>query len=202
MPEPSKEKWVEETKIFYNKTNFPNCLGAIDGKHIRCKAPNNSGSLFFNFKKYFSIVLIAIADDNLCFITIDVGAFGKESDSNIFKECPLGKKLYSGQLELPKPAILPNTNDCPQPYVFIGDEAFALHSNLLRPYPGRNLNNTRRIFNYRLSRARRTVECTFGVLANKWRVLHTTFTSWSQFYRWHYQSMLYFTQLCATKRWL
>ncbi|CAI6352960.1 unnamed protein product [Macrosiphum euphorbiae] len=43
----------------------------------------------------------------------------------------------------------------------------------LRPYPGRGLTNTRRIFNYRLSRARRTVECAFGVLSNKWRVLHT-----------------------------
>lgn len=54
------------------------------------------------------------------------------------------------------------------------DEAFALHTNLLRPYPGRNLNDTRRVFIHRLSRARRTVKCAFGVLAKKWRVLHTS----------------------------
>ncbi|KAL4142502.1 hypothetical protein QTP88_004948 [Uroleucon formosanum] len=53
------------------------------------------------------------------------------------------------------------------------DEAFALHTNLLRPYPGRNITDIGRVFNYRLSRARRTVKCAFGVLANKWRVLHT-----------------------------
>ncbi|XP_029341081.1 uncharacterized protein LOC115033030 [Acyrthosiphon pisum] len=141
LPEPSTERWVEIANTFYDKTNFPNCLGAIDGKHIRCKGPNNSDSLYFKYKKYFSIVLMAIADANLCFIAIDVGAYGKEGNSN--------------------------------PFVFIGDEAFALHSNLLRPYPGRGLNDTKQIFNYRLSRARRTVECTFGVLANKWRVLHT-----------------------------
>jgi len=61
-----------------------------------------------------------------------------------------------------------------QPFVFVADEAFGLHTNLLRPYPGRWLNNTRRIFNYRLSRARRTIECAFGVLANQWNVLHAT----------------------------
>lgn len=173
MPEPSTENWVEIVNTFYDKTNFPNCLGAIDGKHIRCKAPNNSGSLYFNYKKYFSIVLMAIADANLCLIAIDVGAYGKDGDSNVFKESCFGKKLYSNQLKLSESANLPNTNEYPQPFVFIGDEAFALHSNLLRPYPGRGLNDTKRIFNYRLSRARRTVECTFGVLANKWRVLHT-----------------------------
>jgi len=68
---------------------------------------------------------------------------------------------------------LPNTQDVVQPYVFVADEAFALHKNLLRQYPGRGLTDKRRIFNYRLSRARRTVEWAFGVLSNKWRVLHT-----------------------------
>lgn len=116
---------------------------------------------------------MASVDANLCFISIDVGAYGKEGDSNVFKQCPLGVKLYSQQLNLPEPANLPETTDNPQPFVFIGDEAFALHTNLLRPYPGRGLTLTRKVFNYRLSRARRTVECAFGVLANKWRVLHT-----------------------------
>jgi len=82
--------------------------------------------------------------------------------------------LYGKKLNLPEPNPLPNTNNNPQPYVFIGDEAFALHTNLLRPYPGRNLTDIRRVFNYRLSRGRRTVECAFGVLANKWHVLHAT----------------------------
>jgi len=116
---------------------------------------------------------MAVVDADYCFITIDVGAYGKDSDSTIFKECPFGKKLYSEQLNLPAPTCLPNTSNSPQPYVIIGDEAFGLHRNLLRPYPGRGLTFKRKIFNYRLSRARRYVECAFGVLANKWRVLHS-----------------------------
>lgn len=173
MPEPTEEQWLEITDTYYRKTNFPNCVGAVDGKHIRCIKPTRSGSKFFNYKSYFSVVLMAVADANLRFIAIDVGAYGKEGDSTVFRDSILGNKLFSGQLNLPQPRCLPNTNSNPQPFVMVGDEAFRLHSNLLRPYPQRNLDSRRRVFNYRLSRCRRYVECAFGVLANKWRILHT-----------------------------
>lgn len=173
MPQPTKETWLQISDVFYEKTNFPNCLGAIDGKHIRCKNPNNVGSLYYNYKKYFSIVLMAVVNANLNFIAIDVGAYGREADLSVFRESAFGKNLYSNLLQIPEPSTLPSTENNIQPYVFVADEAFGLHTNILRPFPGRGLNETRRIFNYRLSRARRTVECAFGVLANKWRVLHT-----------------------------
>jgi len=69
----TNEKWVEISKQYYLKTN-QNCLGAINGKHIRGKNPNNSGLNLYNYKKYFSIILIAVVDSNLCFTAIDVGA--------------------------------------------------------------------------------------------------------------------------------
>lgn len=173
MPQPTKETWLQISDVFYTKTNFPNCLGAIDGKHIRCKNPNNAGSLYFNYKKYFSIVLMAAVDANLNFIAIDVRAYGRESDPSVLRESSFGKKLYSNLLQIPEPKTLPATENNIQPFVFVADEAFGLHTNVLRPFPGRGLNETRRVFNYRLSRARRTVECAFGVLANKWRLLHS-----------------------------
>ncbi|XP_050293569.1 uncharacterized protein LOC126734088 [Anthonomus grandis grandis] len=173
MPEPTTEMWLDIADKFYMKTDFPNCVGAIDGKHIRCINPHNSGSNYFNYKKYFSVVLMAVVDANLSFIAINVGAYGKEGDSTVFRDSPLGKKLYSGALNLPPPRCLPNIDDNPQPFVMVGDEAFKISSNLLRPYPSRNLTPCKRVFNYRLSRCRRTVECAFGVLSNKWRVFHS-----------------------------
>jgi len=107
---------------------------------------------------------------NLSFIVIDVGAYGIESDPNIFKECPLGKKLYFSRINIPEPSYLLNTQNA----VFVADKLFTLYKNILRTYPERVLTGKCRIFNYRLPRARRNVECAFEVLSNKWRVSHTT----------------------------
>lgn len=164
MPNPTAQKWQDISNVFYEKTNFPNCIGAVDGKHIRIFSPPHSGSNFFCYKKFFSIVLMAIADANYCFTVIDVGSYGREGDTNIFRQSAFGKKLYDNSLALPDFTCLPNTDGPKLPYVLIGDEAFGIHRNLLRPYSSRDLNHSKRIFNYRLSRARRYVECTFGIL--------------------------------------
>ena len=74
------------TFIFYRRTQFPNCIGAVAGKHVRIKIPADSGSLFYNYKHFFSILLLALVDANYCFIVVDVGAVGKSSDSNVFKK--------------------------------------------------------------------------------------------------------------------
>jgi len=58
------------------------------------------------------------------------------------------------------------------PFVIVGDEAFFLSQHVLRAYPSRNLDVARRIYNYRLTRARRMVEWAFGILCNKWRIFH------------------------------
>ncbi|CAH2101084.1 unnamed protein product [Euphydryas editha] len=85
----------------------------------------------------------------------------------------MGKMITLGKLNVPKSAKLPNSRGPNQPYVFLGDEAFSLKSNFMRPYPNRTLTTEQRTYNFRHSRARRCVECAFGILSTKWRVLHT-----------------------------
>lgn len=172
MPTPTKEKWLEISDGFLKNANFPHCLGAIDGKHIRVIKPERSGSLYFNYKHFFSIQLLAMCDSNYCFTFVDIGDYGKNSDSSVFKNTDFYKKLITQKLDLPTSDFLPGKNDIKIPYIIVGDEAFGLSFNLMRPYGGKVLSLEKRIFNYRLSRARRYIECAFGILSNKWRIFH------------------------------
>jgi len=65
--------------------NFPNCIRAVYGKYIRIRKPNESGSQYFNYKNIFSTVLMAVANADYCFISVEFGAYGSSSDSNVFK---------------------------------------------------------------------------------------------------------------------
>lgn len=171
MPMPDQNAWIRTSEEFKHRANFPNCIGAVDGKHIRIIKPERSGSMYRNYKQFFSIGLLAIADANYKFIYVDVGSFGKDADSTIFKNSSLWKKLESNNLNIPASTRLSGGN-VKLPYAFVGDEAFGLNMHLLRPYSGNNLPVKKRVFNYRLIRARRYVECTFGILSNKWRIFH------------------------------
>nr|CAH7749450.1 unnamed protein product [Callosobruchus chinensis] len=77
-PPSSKERWLEIAENYYKRTNFPNCVGSVDGKHIRLISPLHSGSAFYNYKKFYSVVLLAVVDSEYRFIAVDVGAYGRE----------------------------------------------------------------------------------------------------------------------------
>lgn len=73
---PSAEDITTIAQMFWRLWQVPNCFGAIDGKHIRMKAPVNSGSYFFNYKKHFSIVLMGLCDAFCRFLWVNIGDFG------------------------------------------------------------------------------------------------------------------------------
>ncbi|KAJ8940974.1 hypothetical protein NQ314_010526 [Rhamnusium bicolor] len=128
LPDTS-DKWEKIADGFWRITNFPYCLGAVDGKHIREKKPDNSASNF-NYKEYFSIVLLAVVDSEYRFVYLNVGSYGKDCDSSILKESVLWKKLIQGTLNIPTPRPLGEQSQVNVPSVFIGDEGFGLHNNL------------------------------------------------------------------------
>ncbi|CAG9560773.1 unnamed protein product [Danaus chrysippus] len=172
IPTPTCDMWQSIASNFESIANFPHCVGAVDGKHIRLTCPFDSGSMYFNYKDYFSIVLMAVADTKYRFVYVDVGSYGKECDSSIFKRSKLWKSIDSGSSPLPEEKLLPGTESPKIPYFFVGDEEFGLHRHLLRPFGGKHLTVEKRVFNYRLCRARRYVECAFGILSNKLRIFH------------------------------
>jgi hypothetical protein len=173
LQSPTKKSFTEIAKEFEARWNFPNCVGSIDGKHIQIKCPEASGSYYFNYKGFFSIVFHAVADAHYRFTLVDIGAEGSSSDAGVFSRSEFGKAILSGTLELPPSKPMPDDNMLPS--VFVADEAFPLHINIMRPFPGgkTELDREKRAFNYRLSRARMCVENAFGILAARWRVFHS-----------------------------
>lgn len=164
------EEWKRVATGFKTKWQFDHCIGALDGKHVVLQAPMHSGSEFFNYKGSHSIVLLALVDWNYSFLYVDVGCQGRISDGGVLKNSVLWQKLQTN-IGLPLPEPLPG-RDTPVPYVIVADDAFALHDNIMKPYPGhQSKGSNKRIFNYRLSRARRVSENAFGIMSSVFRVL-------------------------------
>ena len=169
----TEDKWREVASKFETRWNFPHTLGAIDGKHIAMKSPTNSGTVYHNYKGFFSLILLGLVDADYKFLWVDVGANGSTSDCAVFNQSNLKASLENGTLLIPAPEPLPQ-DDIDMPYFIVGDDAFPLHTSMMKPFSSRRLTDEERIFNYRLSRARRIVENAFGILANRFRCLLTT----------------------------
>ena len=166
MPFPCVKDVDEISRGFLRKWKFPNCVGCIDGKHIRIKCPKQSGMLYYNYKKYFSIVLQGVVGlDYKEYLHRHWSLWEIEQQWNI-----LSVQLECGVLKVQCEKELPDS-DLHTPYVLIGDEGYPLKPFLMRPYPQRNVGSDEYIFNKRLSLPRQTVECAFGIISNKWRIL-------------------------------
>ncbi len=174
MPEERDEQfYLDCASDFYDIWNFPNCIGALDGKHIAIKCPAHSGSAYFNYQRYYSIIMMAIADAKYRFTYVEVGANGACSDAQVFNYSAFKEGMEHGDGNIPEARPLPNDNK-PIPFYLIGDDAFALRPWLMKPYSKRMMSKEERIFNYRISRARRVVESAFGILTSRFRCLLTT----------------------------
>jgi len=165
----TEQQWKSIIEEFYTRWNIPNCFGAVDGKHVFLKAPAHMGSHYYNYKGRHSIVLMAVADAQMRFTYVDIGCQGRVSDGGVWANCSLRRAIEENELNIPQTSLLPRTN-VEAPNFMVADDAFPLSKNLLKPFPGRGLTYDKKIFNYRLSRARRIIENAFGLLVAKFRI--------------------------------
>ena len=73
------EEWEELAKLIYQHWQFPNCKGAMDGKHLAMFAPQNSYLTFFNYKSFHSIILFGLVKHSYQFTHLDIGCQGRIS---------------------------------------------------------------------------------------------------------------------------
>ena len=103
----SEEDRLKIATGFEEKWQLPHCVGAADGKHIRIIHPPKSGSEFYNYKGFFSIVLMAVVDADYNFIFTDVSCQGRISDDGVMKNTVFWKMLVNNALHLPESKPLP-----------------------------------------------------------------------------------------------
>ncbi|XP_026475591.1 uncharacterized protein LOC113380640 [Ctenocephalides felis] len=120
----NSEEWKVIAKRFEERWNFPHCVGAWDGKHIRIAAPPNCGSYHYNYKNFHSVVLMACVNADRQFMFVHVGTNGRMSDGGVLADTGFYGKIDRGYYNLPAPDNFGNVER--MPYVFIGDEAFSL----------------------------------------------------------------------------
>ena len=122
---PNKGEWKRNAEDFNTMWNFPNCVGAVDGKHVTISCTAYSESLCYNYKGNYSIVHLASCDANSIFTTVNIGAYGSQSDGGVLWHSGFRQLLLSDNLDLPEDSYLHLA--CTKfPYFMVGDAAFPL----------------------------------------------------------------------------
>lgn len=101
----TNEEWKVIEEGFRKRWNFPNCYGAIDGKHFRIIAPPNCGSQFFNYQKYNSVIILALIDHDYGFSFLDVEANEKVSNGGVYNNSSITLALENKTL-IPDGAVI------------------------------------------------------------------------------------------------
>ena len=167
----NEEEFQEKILDVEELRQFPCSWAAIDGCHIPLKCP--AGGLQANkenhkFKHFSSIVLMGMVDARLRFVWASCGFPGNSHDSVIFQSTNLWSKITRGQTI---PDIGKDVEGVNVPPLILGDSAFSFQSWLMKPYTSAVLTSSQQYFNYRLSRARMSIEEAYGELKGRWRIL-------------------------------
>ncbi|XP_063378567.1 uncharacterized protein LOC134665522 [Cydia fagiglandana] len=158
--------------ILKNDTNYRKAIGTRERLAV-CLRYIRTGDSFltisFSFRIGRSTVSIIVEEVSKAIWECLPPIHMPSPTEEIWKQSELG---YQEIWNFPN-APLPGTTE-PVPHVLLGDEGFALQTFLMRPFPGATTihDQRKRRYNYRLCRARRVVENTFGISAEKWRIFH------------------------------
>ena len=146
---------------YENKWGFPMCAGCINGTRIPIIAPKENHKDYVNRKGFYSIQMQAVVDSRYLFRDVVVGWPGSVHDARVLSNSTLYKKGVDNALFNGIESQRIQGQDIPP--LLLGDPAYPFLPWLMKRYPENNdTPREQRVFNYRLSRARMTVENTFG----------------------------------------
>jgi len=180
--------WKEEVDSLYPKSHeafmaaaadmdkewqFPGAFACLDGSHIPIKVPPGgaeSRKEYYNFKGWYSVILVAMCDARKRIIWAVTGMPGSTGDSSIFEATRKYNDILN-QNDLPEsPAF--KIGNIEIPYMILGDGGFKHFAWLQKPFSRAARTIIDKYFNKRLSRARMNIEATFALLKSRFRFLY------------------------------
>ena len=154
---------------FKSRSEMPNVLGAIDGTHIKIRAPKENKRDYFSRYHQYDVVCQGIVDGNTKFIDLVAGFPGSMHDSRVLRNTRICRLLDNG-FGTPLMSLKDKTIS---PYL-VGDSAYPLSKSIIKPFSDSTSDPDEKKFNRELSRARVAVECAFGGLKSRFRILNKT----------------------------
>ena len=155
--------------LFESKFGFPQVIGCVDGTHIPIKQPNENPHDYFCYKMKYSLNCQAICDEKGSFIDVELRWPGSVHDARVYSNCNVNKKLLSGEIPTVYQELIPGFT--PVPAILIGDPAYPLLPNLMKEYSSCT-EEKHVVFNNKLRLVRNQIECAFGRLKARWRILN------------------------------
>ena len=150
-------------------SNLPNIAGAIDGTHIKIKAPKDSAVDYFSRYQQHDVVVQAVVNGKKAFMDVAAGFPGSMHDARVLRNSIIYEKAEHGDILAEGPIHRVDGSEI-QPYL-VGDSAYPLSPWLQKPFPEGTRDPDEIRFNQELSSARVQVECAFGILKSRWRIL-------------------------------
>lgn len=178
FPETEAET-LAATDTFEELSKLPNIVGAIDGSHVRIIAPKDSAVDYFSRYQQYDFIIQAVVNGKKLFLDFACGFPGSMHDARVLRRSAIFRKAEQGEI-LSAPTVHVNFRHEVGPYL-VGDSAYPLSPWLMKPYLEGTRDRDEIKFNKELSSARVKVECAFGLLKSRWRVLQKRFDSSIEF---------------------
>ena len=164
----TKEEVSTEISAFLQCFGFPQVIGCIDRSHIPIKQPVENAHDYFSYKQTYLINCQATCNAFGQFTNVEVKWLGSLHDATVFSNCDVQKRFSEGTLDLFYKELLPGEECVPQ--LLLGDPAYPLLPYVIKEFDHCSTNEEV-IFNQMLRTARKQIECAFGRLKARWRIL-------------------------------
>ena len=166
----TKDDLQHLTSEFENKFDFPMLAGCVDGTHIPIKQPSENAHDYFCYKMKFTLNVQAVCDHKGCFLDVDCSWPGSVHDAKVFSNSSVHKLFQESRIPNIERKLSEDDNLSVGP-VLLGDPAYPLLPGLMKEFATCN-SNGEVIFNRKLRSVRNQIECAFGRLKARWRILN------------------------------